>query len=331
MKRILLLLCVLIGAFALTAREASEPGDGLYARIATPRGDFLFELDYRNLPLTVSNFVAQAENKMDPSFYGDLSVYRAIPGYALFAGDPSGTGRGGAAYSFPREAGGRFSAAAPGALLMDSLQGEDQGSRFFILPGGDAFLDSKYTAFGQLSKGDPEKLKKLNAGDALSISILRIGSEAEAFRPGREEVEALIAAARKAEREKFAAENPQVAQVLEALGDDTQRSETGIFYKVHAPGSGEKPRPGDTVRMHYAGRLITGQEFDNSYSRGEPFSFTLGKDGVIPGWVETALSMQPGEQRTVVLPPRLAYGERGYGPIPPDSWLIFDIELIDFQ
>ena len=329
MKRILLTLITLTaGMFMLVSEEAAALNDGVYAKISTAKGDLLFQLDYENLPLTVSNFVANAEDKTEASSYGDLSFYKVIPGYALFSGETEDSGNGD--YTFPRETGGQYSNGTPGAMTMASRQGKDHGSRFMILIGGDAFLDSKYTAFAKIIQGQ-EHLGKIRENSKAKIEILRIGAKAEAFLPDRNSVTALIEEAREKSRAEFARKYPAVAEVLTSLGEGVQKSETGIYYKVHKEGKGAKPRPGNTVQMHYAGRLLSGQEFDNSFQRGEPFSFTLGEDGVIPGWVETALSMQSGEQRTILLPPELAYGSKGYGPIPPDAWLIFDIELIDFQ
>ncbi len=329
MKRILLTLITLTaGMFMLASEETAALSDGVYAKISTAKGDLLFQLDYENLPLTVSNFVANAEDKTETSSYEDLSFYKVIPGYALFSGEAEDNGKGD--YTFPRENGGQYSNGTPGAITMASRQGEDHGSRFMILIGGDAFLDSKYTAFAKIIQGQ-EVLGKIRENSKAKIEILRIGAEAEAFQPDRNSVAALIEDAREKSREEFARKYPVVAEILVSLGEGVQKSETGIYYKVHKEGKGGNPRPGNTVQMHYSGRLLSGQEFDNSYLRGEPFSFTLGEDGVIPGWVETALSMQPGEQRTILLPPELAYGSKGYGPIPPDAWLIFDIELIDFQ
>jgi len=329
-----LILQFLISPLLLIAQEDPLP-PGLYARFDTEKGELLFDLAFEKLPRTVSNFVALAEGKMNlenPSgpYYDNQKFYNLITGYALFFGDPQGTGEGGVDYTIPREKGSPFSAGTPGALVMTSRQGIDSGSQIMIMINGDSFLDQKYTTFGKLQKGT-EILSKLKRGDTVnSVKIIRVGSSAQSFKPDAASVEAMIEEAKLEARKAFAEENPAVAAVLERLGD-VKETETGIFYKITTPGSGPKPRPGNTVRMHYSGRLITGQEFDSSYSRGEPFQFVIGKDGVIPGWIETALSMQAGEKRTIILPPSLAYGAKGYGPIPPNSWLIFDIELLDFQ
>ena len=320
--------------FSLIAEEKELP-PGLYARFTTRKGDLLFLLNYERLPRTVSNFVALAEGKMDVDgtsgpYYSNQKIFHEIEGYALFAGDPDGTGKGGVEYTVPRETGALLSTGTPGALVMVSRSGEDHGSQFMIMISGDPYLDRKYTAFGQLQDG-METLEKLHRGETVeSVEIVRVGSGAEAFQPDAESVRKMIREARSAQTEIFAQENPEVAEILETW-DNVQKSETGIYYTITQAGSGSKPRPGNTVRMHYAGRLLNGDEFDSSYRRGEPFQFTVNVDGVIPGWVETAISMQAGEKRTIILPPELAYGSNAYGPIPANSWLVFDIELVDFQ
>lgn len=105
---------------------------------------------------------------------------------------------------------------------------------------------------------------------------------------------------------------------------------SGLQYKVIKAGTGKKPKSTDTVTVNYRGTLIDGTEFDSSYRRGEPASF--GVSGVIPGWTEAMQLMQEGAKWQVVVPPNLAYGEKGAGPnIGPNATLIFEIELISIQ
>ena len=90
------------------------------------------------------------------------------------------------------------------------------------------------------------------------------------------------------------------------------------------------PLAGAHVTVHYTGWLPDGVKFDSSRDRGEPFSFRLGAGEVIPGWDETVASMRVGGRREVIIPPEMGYGAAGFANlIPPNSFLRFDIELLD--
>ena len=108
---------------------------------------------------------------------------------------------------------------------------------------------------------------------------------------------------------------------------------SGLRYLVRAPGTGARtPKPGDTVTVHYAGRLLGGAAIDSSYSGGVPFTFQVGTDQVIAGWDEAILTMKKGEKRTLIIPYWLAYGSNGRPPtIPPRATLVFEVELLDFK
>ena len=93
-------------------------------------------------------------------------------------------------------------------------------------------------------------------------------------------------------------------------------------------GTGPEAATGDTVAVHYTGRLQDGTEFDSSHNRGTPIEFTLGSGQVIAGWEEGIAGMQVGGERTLVIPPEKAYGEAGIGPIPPNATLVFAVQLV---
>ena len=104
---------------------------------------------------------------------------------------------------------------------------------------------------------------------------------------------------------------------------------SGLQYKVLAEGSGKTPKAADSVTVNYKGTLINGTEFDNSYKRGNPTTFQVGK--VIKGWTEALQLMKEGSKWQLFIPPELGYGERGAGPVPPNSTLIFEVELISVK
>lgn len=104
---------------------------------------------------------------------------------------------------------------------------------------------------------------------------------------------------------------------------------SGLQYKVITEGKGKPPKASDTVTVNYAGKLIDGTEFDSSYKRGQPATFPVG--GVIKGWTEALQLMKEGSKWQIVIPSDLAYGEQGRPGIPPNSVLIFEVELISIK
>ncbi len=133
-----------------------------------------------------------------------------------------------------------------------------------------------------------------------------------------------------AEREASIQEN--LAAAVAFLADNGERPEvmtlpSGLQYEVLASGDGPSPEPGSTVKVHYHGTLIDGTVFDSSVDRGEPIDIPL--DRVIPGWQEAIPRMSVGDKWKLFIPPALAYGEQGGGgAIPPNSALVFEVELL---
>lgn len=123
------------------------------------------------------------------------------------------------------------------------------------------------------------------------------------------------------ESEEFLSKNKQKSGVVTLP--------SGLQYKVITAGTGAKPTITDSVSVHYQGTLIGGKEFDSSYKRGEPANFPL--QGVIAGWTEILQLMPVGSKWEVYIPSSLAYGERGNSGIPPNSTLIFTIELLGIE
>lgn len=120
------------------------------------------------------------------------------------------------------------------------------------------------------------------------------------------------------EGEKFLAANKEKEGVVE--------TESGLQYKIEVEGAGISPEETDTVEVNYEGRLIDGTVFDSSYDRGESVKFSLNR--VIKGWTEGLTYAKEGGKIQLYIPAELGYGQRGTGPVPGNSTLIFDIELV---
>jgi peptidylprolyl isomerase len=110
-----------------------------------------------------------------------------------------------------------------------------------------------------------------------------------------------------------------------------ETTESGLQYTILDQGDGEQAQPGQVVAVHYTGWLEDGNSFDSSVDRGEPFSFALGQGMVIPGWDEGVAMLHVGDKARLIIPSDLAYGEAGRPGIPPDSTLIFDVELVSIS
>ena len=110
-------------------------------------------------------------------------------------------------------------------------------------------------------------------------------------------------------------------------------AKNGLITQVLVQGKGERTaQKGDKVFVHYVGTLAaTGETFDSSRDRGEPFSFKLGARMVIDGWDQGLEGMKVGELRKLTIPPLLGYGPSGAGPIPPNATLVFEVELVELR
>lgn len=177
-------------------------------------------------------------------------------------------------------------------------------------------LDPTFVFEGLKDSKDPAswKLDRPVINQAVQDAQTRIRTQQE------QQVEAMAEANLKS-GEAFLAEN--------AKKDGVTVTASGLQYRVITEGASDAPKATDTVKVHYEGRLISGDVFDSSIARGEPVSFPL--NGVIPGWSEGVQLMKVGSKFEFTIPSALAYGSSGTGPIPPNSVLVFDVELLEIN
>lgn len=122
------------------------------------------------------------------------------------------------------------------------------------------------------------------------------------------------------------AKTKQSYESADSIKGNFQTTESGLQYLEITPGKGKSPIATDNVTVHYTGKLLDGTVFDSSVSRGQPATFPLNQ--VIAGWTEGLQLMKEGGKYVFIIPPQLGYGERGSGPIPPNSTLVFEVELL---
>jgi len=267
------------------------------------------------------------ENKAIPQgkpYYNGLKFHRVIPDFMIQGGDPQGTGAGGPGYQFDDEIHPDLKHDGPGVLSMANAGPGTNGSQFFITHVETSWLDGKHTVFGKVVEGQ-DIVDAVAQGDVIdSLEIVRVGKEAEDFNA--------VETFRKfngAKAEREAAAKKKASDLLKELAEGFDKTESGLHYKILEKGTGVKAEKGNTVSVHYKGSLPDGTIFDSSYKRNQPIDFPLGMGQVISGWDEGIGLLSVGDQARFVIPPNLAYGERGAGGvIPPNATLVFDVELV---
>jgi peptidylprolyl isomerase len=115
------------------------------------------------------------------------------------------------------------------------------------------------------------------------------------------------------------------------LGAKAVTTESGLRYEDIVVGTGPSPQSGQEVIVHYTGMFVDGTKFESSRDGGQPIKFPIGVGRVIKGWDEGVITMKVGGKRKLVIPPQLGYGARPAGPIPPNSTLVFEVELVGVQ
>ena len=310
--------------------------DGMYAIMKTNRGTIVITLEFEKAPMTVGNFVGLAEGSLDATkgkhFYDGLAFHRVVANFVVQGGDPVGDGTGGPGYRFPDEIVPELKHDGPGVVSMANAGPNTNGSQFFITLEAAPWLDGKHSVFGKVIEG-MDVVKQIQKGDRIeSITIQRVGTKAKSFDSSQQAWDQRLSAAYATLNALNKQKRDSDLELIAQKWPDLQVDESGIFQKIVRKGFGSMPAPGSKVSVIYKGMLLDGTVFDQSALSGSPFSFTIGQEEVIDGWDLVISTMRKGEKRMIIIPPELAYGAQSIGDvIPPNSFLVFEIELVSIQ
>jgi peptidylprolyl isomerase len=250
-------------------------------------------------------------------------------------GDPLGSGAGGPGYRFPDEFDPSLKHNGPGVLSMANAGPGTNGSQFFITHVETPWLDGRHTVFGRVVQGQ-DVVNAIRQGDVINrVSIIRNGRAASAFKADQATFDGLLRNASAAEDAKLRTQREADLAEIRRKYPNAQTSPQGIIYTIQKPGSGAKPGQGSTAVANYTATLLSGRVFDNSDVHGGAQDFKVG--ALIPGLDEALKDMAAGEKRTVVIPPELAYGDKGFADgrgvqvVPPNSFIVFELELLQIR
>ncbi|MFK8295811.1 peptidylprolyl isomerase [Capnocytophaga canimorsus] len=365
----MMLLLASVSFLSCKTAKYPELGEGLFADIQTSKGDIVVKLHYKETPVTVANFVTLAEGKnkhvteeyKGKPYYDGTIFHRVISGFMIQGGDPTGTGMGSPGYRFDDEIVESLKHNKKGILSMANAGPATNGSQFFITHVPTPFLDGRHAVFGETVLGDAviDSIANVKTGandrpeqavTIKKIDIIRNGNEATEFdavkvfddyvaERNRKEQEMEIKT--KAQSEKFLSE-------IKVQESQAKVLPSGVKIFMLNEGNGEKPNNTQEVLVNYAGYLTNGTLFDSNiklvnelYGKYDikreemegykPFPMPYHTSAnLIPGFKEGLLTLKVGDKARIFIPSALAYGERGAGDvIPPNSDLIFDIEIVD--
>jgi len=322
--------------------------DGIYANLKTTKGNLLVKFNDEESPVTVANFVGLAEGKIENSakkkgqpFYDGTIFHRVIKDFMIQGGDPQGTGMGDPGYKFDDEKN-DLKHSGKGILSMANSGPNTNGSQFFITEVATPWLDGKHTVFGKVIKGEEtideisnvEKDPRDKPNTDIILESVKVFTKGDKYKSYDAQKVFNEGKSKIAENNNiYIRKKEEEAKIqLENLKQGMITTESGLMYKITKTTDGRSPISGNSVSVHYTGKLINGNVFDSSFTRDEPIEFQVGVGRVIRGWDEGILLLKEGEEATFLIPPDLAYGENGAGGvIPPNAWLIFDVKLMNIR
>lgn len=367
-NNILIVLLVSLVFSSCKSNQLSNLGDGLYASMSTSKGDVVLRLEYEKTPVTVANFVTLAEGTSPfvsedykgKRYYDGLTFHRVIKDFMIQGGDPTGTGSGSPGYRFADEFSDSLIHDRKGLLSMANAGPKTNGSQFFITHAPTPWLDGKHTIFGEVVQGlevvdsianvpvSSNGNKPLEPVSMTKVEIIRKGKEARNF-----DAVKIMSDYFRQEEEREAAQKARLEAFVSDMADHKAKANqlpSGLGIEILTEGEGEKPGVGSYVWVNYAGWMEDGTLVDTSIEsiarefgkydellqmhRGSfnPAAMSYSPDSqLIAGFKEALLQMRVGDKWRLFIPAHLGYGEQGRGPIPPNTDLVFELEVVGIQ
>ena len=323
--------------------------------IQTNNGSIILKLAFDKAPITVANFVSLSEGEnqkvseefKSKKYYDGIKFHRVIPDFMIQGGDPTGSGSGGPGYRFDDEFS-ELTHKGPGILSMANAGPGTNGSQFFITHKATPWLDGKHTVFGEVIEGQ-EVVDSIQQDDLIEeVTIIRKGREAKQFDAPKVftsyfDQKETLAKEREAKSNAIKQRN---ASKFEALKASAPTTSSGLQYQITAKGNGAAVISTNKATVHYAVYFVDGTlletskleiaEANNSVNQQRksanqynPIPAEVGPDAaMIEGFKEGLRLLSQGDQATLFLPYTLAYGAKGIQGIPPQSDLIFEVEIV---
>ena len=318
--------------------------DGIYAKVNTNKGEIQLQLTYDQTPVTVANFVSLAEGtntQVDSiysgkPYYDGLIFHRVIQDFMIQGGDPTGTGQGGPGYRFDDEIVPELKHDGPGVLSMANAGPGTNGSQFFITHKETPWLDGKHTVFGRVTEGQSVVDSIAQNDTIIGVIIIRKGRDAKKFDAATTFENYFL--------EKDKVKNDK-RDALVTLEQSATYTDSGLGVVITTEGDGEAVSTDKTVMTHYAvyfedGRLLDTSLADvarayNMYNPNRPYQpipARVDADAqMITGFKEGLRLLSVGDKATLYLPYELAYGANGGRGIPPQTNLIFEVEVVGLE
>ena len=360
--KITICLAMLVLASCKTAKY-TDLTDGMYANIETTKGDILLELYYEDVPITTANFITLVEGNntyvkdkyKGKPFYDGLTFHRVVANFMIQGGDPNGNGSSGPGYKFENEHPKKSDSTdmyvfdKAGVLAMANAGRDANGSQFFITHNEYQSINGSYTVFGQLLIGQ-NVVDTIAIGDKMNIvNIIRVGKEAKKFDASKvfDAYFLELEVSAKVKQEAMAKAKTDFLKTVEENKIKATELASGLKMLIIEKGSGVKPKTGTRVRINCSGYFTDGNLFYSTYKeinemfgkydqRAEdaglynPFTMPYSTEAtLIPGFREGMLKMDYGDRAMLFIPSHLGYGPQKNGPLPPNTDLVFEIELVD--